>query len=146
MKTEQVLIALDAWVRQRPGLEFGNYGERVAYRAESRRITRQLHDYQALRDALDWRTISAEQWADAFRAYSGRLTASERADGAVGLDYCTGKYWPTEYRAAACAVLASVLWALKWEESNWIVKSLGIWMRSEFRQQFGRHVYGRWLS
>jgi hypothetical protein len=29
------------------------------------------------------------------------------------LDYCTGQYFPTEYRRAACAVLASALWSAK---------------------------------
>jgi hypothetical protein len=50
--------------------------------------------------------ITAEHLTAAFpRAFSGRLSW----DGAK-LDYCTGQYWPTEYRAAACAVLASALW------------------------------------
>lgn len=31
--------------------------------------------------------------------------------GAGRLEYTTGQYWPTEYRKAACAVLASALWA-----------------------------------
>ena len=145
MKTEQVLIALDAWVRQRPGLEFGNYGDAVNYRQEARRITRQLHDYQALRAGLAWRTISAEQWADAFRAYSGRLLPLSRPDGSVKLSYCTGQYWPTEYRAAACAVLAAVLWALKREEAGQVERP-GDWIRGQFSKQFGRHVAGRWLD
>jgi hypothetical protein len=36
---------------------------------------------------------------------------SRAVPGGVSLDYCTGQYWPTEYRAAVCAVLASLLWA-----------------------------------
>ena len=42
---------------------------------------------------------------DAFRAFSGRLSW----DGA-SLSYCTGQYYPTEYRLAAAAVLRAALW------------------------------------
>lgn len=44
------------------------------------------------------------------RAFSGRLTLvrSRAHDGESDhytIDYCTGQYWPTEYRAACAAVL-----------------------------------------
>ena len=28
----------------------------------------------------------------------------------VRIDYCTGQYWPTEYRPAVCRLLSSVIW------------------------------------
>lgn len=37
-----VIACLDRWIRQRPGLEFGNYGDLRAYRAELRNIARDL--------------------------------------------------------------------------------------------------------
>jgi len=37
------------------------------------------------------------------------LSLVDRGDR-VEVDYCTGQYFPTEYRRAACAVLASALW------------------------------------
>ena len=120
-----ILDALDAFVRQRPGLEFGNYGDVTSYRSELRSITRDLHDYRELRKAVQWRDgITADALLEATHAFSGRLqlkeTAKEPACGyinsgnlgvvAFDVDYCTGQYFPTEYRKAACAVLAQALW------------------------------------
>ena len=102
---EQILSALDRFTRQRAGLEFGNYGDVSAYRSEQRAITRDLHDFRTLLAAVSWRNIPEQTLKDAFRAFSGRLTWENGK-----LSYCTGQYFPTEYRKAACAVLASALW------------------------------------
>ena len=141
-----ILAALDAWIRQRPGLDPRNYishgaddAGRKAYRAEVRAIGRDLRDARELLRAVELRpSIGAPELRKAFSAFSGRLTwraVGEVCDtcngaGTLGterntcytckasgtyprseLDYCTGQYWPTEYRAAACVVLASALWA-----------------------------------
>jgi len=118
-----ILDALDAFVRQRPGLEFGNYGDVTSYRSELRSITRDLHEYRELRKAVGWRDgITADALLEAARsAYSGRLTLIPPGPHDHGgghfssspqwrVDYCTGQYFPTEYRKAACAVLAQALW------------------------------------
>lgn len=111
---QKIIAALESWIKQRPRLDYGNYASsyndtagRAAYFAESRAIAQNLRHARALLRAVDNKTgITAEHLAAAFpRAFSGRLTW----DGAK-LHYCTGQYWPTEYRAAACAVLASALW------------------------------------
>lgn len=119
---DAILTALRAWIAQRPGLDFRDYGDVSAYRAESRSITTDRHHAEALLAYVaTFRSIDAERLKAAFRdAYSGRLTLNEypfsartRAKNpATGfyLDYCTGQYWPTEYRRAACAVLASAIW------------------------------------
>jgi hypothetical protein len=107
MTNKQAIIsALASWIKQRPGLEYGNYGDPVSYRAELRSITRDLQDARTLLRAVELSGITGEELAQAFdRAYSGRLSWN-----GARLDYCTGQYWPTEYRRAACAVLASALW------------------------------------
>ena len=105
LETANILHALDRWTRQRPGLDFRNYGDVAAYRAELRTITRDLADFRALAVAVGTLDPAKIDWQDAFRAYSGRLSWDGQR-----LDYCTGQYWPTEYRKAACAALASVLW------------------------------------
>ena len=118
-KREQILEALAAFARQRPGLEAGDYISgwrdtegRRAYRQESRAITRDLHDFRALFAAVRWRdSITADNLRDGFGAFSGRLQLEERDNGSVALDYCTGQYFPTEYRKAACAVLGTVLFS-----------------------------------
>lgn len=115
-RRENILSALNAFIRQRPGLEWANYGDASSYRSESRSITRDLNQAQALLRAVRYADISADQLMQAARgAYSGRLSIIER-DGKAIIDYCTGQYFPTEYRRAACAVLASALWDY-WRES-----------------------------
>lgn len=168
MATKQTICnALRAWINQRPGLEFGNYGDVSAYRSESRRITRQLHDARELLRAVELSGVTADMLRAAFRAYSGRLTLVENADGSARLDYCTGQYWPTEYRAAACAVLASALWDYKrdfcmpqgrlvhnsengdtFERYPLNGKELraGDWLRQSFRREYGRTIAGRWFD
>ena len=104
-----IIDALRQWIRQRPGLEFANYGSVSAYRSELRSIGNDLKRARELLAAVAWRDgITDKDLIDASRrAYSGRLTID--TSSGVSIDYCTGQYWPTEYRRAACAVLASAL-------------------------------------
>lgn len=161
MSTKQTLIAaLRTFARQRPGLDFGNYGDPVAYRAEMRSITRDLAHAQTLLRAVELRdSITAENILHAAQhAYSGRLTLT--ADGTI--DYCTGQYWPTEYRAAVCAVLASTLWDY-WREQCMPVGELvhnsetgdtfkryaglraGDYLHRTASREFGRGIASRWF-
>jgi hypothetical protein len=137
----RIIEALRKWVAQRPGLEFANYGDAAAYRAEARSITRDLREAEVLLDAVAWRTSSID--ADALKAalcsaYSGRLSwDGER------LDYCTGQYWPTEYRRAVCAVLASALWhATRETRPNYDGHAL----RAHFVREFGSAMARRWFA
>lgn len=155
-KREQILAALSAFARQRPGLEFGNYGDVKAYRSESRSITRDLHIAERLLAQVAWRTSIDEQaLRDAFRAYSGRLTIEDRPDGAIAIDYCTGQCFPTEYRKAVCAVLASALWAYArdnapigagFHEPHSNLQNLGDYLRSNFRREFGASIANRFFN
>jgi hypothetical protein len=144
---DTILKLLDHWIRQRPGLEFGNYGDVANYRQESRRITRQKRDAETLLRAVMWRSsIDVPQLKEAFGAFSGRLQFVELPK--PHLEYCTGQYWPTEYRAAACAVLASALW--EYARNNIPAEdhpgSAGDWLRDHFRKEFGRHIAERWFN
>lgn len=180
---EAILAAIAAWIAQRPGLEPRNYishgaddAGRRAYRAEVRSIGQDLRDARELLRAVTWReSIATEALKQAFNAYSGRLSvttwpAQYGADACPGrpcsadcdhrgapwtaaLDYCTGQYWPTEYRRAACAVLASALWDAYRAgmpetptidgESN---LSPGDRIRRHFRREFGRSMQQRWFN
>lgn len=103
---ELILANLDTFVRQRSGMDYRDYSDAASYRSEQRSITRDLRDYRTLRAAVQWREgIDAAALKEAFRAFSGRLTWNGKR-----LDYCTEQYFPTEYRKAACAVLAAALW------------------------------------
>jgi len=104
-----ILDALRSWINQRPGLEHANYGDPSAYRSEVRSIGQDLQHARELLAAVAWRDgITDKDLIDASRrAFSGRLTID--TSSGVSIDYCTGQYWPTEYRRAAAAVLASAL-------------------------------------
>ena len=104
------LRALAAYAAQNPGLDWRDYGHGPSYRADSRRITR---DLQRCRDAMrscaaHWGITDAHVIEAARRTFAGRLALELRADGSVRVDYTTGQYWPTEYRAAVAAVLEQV--------------------------------------
>src|SRR5574343_177078 len=114
---QQIIELLRNFAEQRPGIEPGNYSDGTmagwrAYRAESRAVTRDLHEARELIRAVELSGITADMLREAFRAFSGRLTLTER-DGKPALEYCTGQYFPTEYRKAVCAVCAAALWSYK---------------------------------
>ena len=111
MNKSTVLHALESYAKQRPGLEFANYGDVSAYRSESRAITKDLHNALELLSAVSWRdSITGDDIIKAAEsAFSGRLSFTQEGD-TLTIEYCTGQYFPTEYRKAICAVLARVLW------------------------------------
>lgn len=143
---QQILEALQSWVAQRPGLDFGNYGDMASYRSELRSIAKDKHDAEKLLTAVALRdSITADDLKAAFRAYSGRLSITEENDQ-VKLSYVTGQYWPTEYRKAACAVLASALWEHRRDSVPSKVEKPGDWIRGSFRREFGRSIQQRWFD
>ena len=153
----QIVLALSAWVSQRPGLEFGNYGDPVAYRAEVRSIGKDLQHARAMLNYVAWHdSITAEMILDA--AKSGRLSIVVNGD-TVTLDYCTGQYWPTEYRPAVCRLLSSVIWY--WISANAStvevtkmpqygcmegIVNQGDYIRKTARRELGTSIARRWFA
>ncbi len=124
MNKSKLIEALHAWINQRPGLEPANYisgwndtAGRSAYRSESRSITKDLHQARTLLRYVEMHgSITAEKIIEATRhSFSGRLTIEPNGDD-FKLSYCTGQYWPTEYRRAVCSVLSSAIW--EWFREN----------------------------
>jgi hypothetical protein len=145
---ENILTLLEEWINQRPGLDPRDYGWGrdgwLNYRQESARITRQKQDALILLRAVEYSQITAEDLIKAFRAYSGRLQLAHNEKGHY-LEYCTGQYWPTEYRAAACAVLASALW--DYHRPDYADDDhAGDKLRAMFKRRFGRGIASRWLD
>jgi len=144
-----LLQQLTAFANQRPQIEWANYCDHYWIRKERAEVTRTLADYRALSGRVGQLIyggfISEGQLRDASRmAYSGRLKFTDR-----GVEYCTGQNWSTEYRAAACAVLASVLRDFERERLSETVddwRELADIMRKNFRQQFGRGIASRWFN
>lgn len=112
----ELLRALRAFARQRPGLEFANYGDWRSYNQEAASITRDLAHAQTLLRAVELRDgiTAADVLAACRDAFSGRLTVDavtcKTGTVAARVGYCVGQYFPTEYRRAVAAVCASALW------------------------------------
>lgn len=119
------LESLLIFAAKRPGLDPANYGDgyegpatwrglyrrrayRKAYRSEADRIARTLGTLRTLaRSMRDNPATDAELIHAAPRAFSGRLSIKSNGAGWI-VSYCVGQYFPTEYRAAALAVLQQV--------------------------------------
>lgn len=142
MNREQILAALNDFMRQRPGLEYGNYGSMSAYRSEQRAIQRDFRDAQELLAAVAARgDISAKDLVSATSAFSGRLRLVFPTPKLARVEYITGQYFPTEYRKAVCAVLAAALWAY-WREYF----DTGDEIRKMARNELSRGVAERWFA
>ena len=155
-RKELIVDALSRWIRQRPGLEYGNYGNITTYRAEMRDITRDLHHArELLAFVCRHDSITADDLIHAAEhSYSGRLSIDvDSLNMPVGhaprvtIDYCTGQYWPTEYRRAVCAVLASAVW--DWYRVHCMPDpapaSAGDYIRRQCLREFGRSIANRWF-
>lgn len=145
MQKNILIDNLNKFIKQRPGLDFGNYGDIKSYRAELRGITK---DYQDARELLAFVSLCngitaigsgmSDIIAASTRAFAGRLEINEET-GAIS--YTTGQYWPTEYRAAVCSVLAAAIWAYFRESGH----DTGDSIRKAARAEFGRGIAGRWF-
>jgi len=133
-KLGEMLETLHKFVRQRPGLEFANYGDAASYRRELRQITRDKRDAEAMLFHV-WRSqMTPELLGNAAKsAFSGRLTWN-----GTEWEYTVGQYWPTEYRRAACAVLAAAL------RVYWMHPTLSVWRSA--KAELGVGVAKRWFN
>jgi hypothetical protein len=100
-----MLHALRAFILSRPGLEPGNYGSYADYRQESAEITRDRDDALALLHYVGM--FASDMTPEYFNGGTGRLTWDKTRGE---WEYCTGQYYPVEYRAAAARLLSSALW------------------------------------
>jgi hypothetical protein len=114
LQTHPALAKLINLAAANPGLEWCNYAssDRTAslraYRAESRWISKQWREVVRQLKKAGWiwpepgtRGVTDAQVIEAAKhAYCGRLEWNGK-----DWDYCTGQYYPTEYRQAVAAVL-----------------------------------------
>ena len=135
----QYLDALAAFVAQRSGIDGRDYGTgpdaRAAFMGDYRPML------QAGRDAREMLRIARAYNAslDLLAAATGRLTFVQH-NGGIAVDYTTGQYFPTEYRRAACAVLAGAWWAY-WQGCGYDADRI----RKAARDTFGRGIASRWF-
>lgn len=143
-----MLTSLRKFTRSRPGLDYRNYVTSnrdsegcKAYMRESREITQLLHHARTLINAVEFRRceIGAEQIVNAARtAFSGRLSYN---NDRKAWDYCTGSYYPVEYRKAVCAVMTMCL-IQHWFREGFSVPQ----MHSKAVCEFGKQIAGRWFK
>ena len=144
VKKQTIIDALNRWVSQRPGLEYGNYGDVSSYRAELRSIGKDLQHARALINYVAWHdSITAEMILKA-ADNGGRLSFVVRDDGTVAIDYCTGQYWPTEYRPAVCRLISSVIW--HWLRDNMLDPATGNDIRRQAARELGTSIARRWFA
>lgn len=146
MKKEQMITALQRFINQRSGIDPANYrngdwkASRECFMGDYRPILKHGRHARTLLRAVELRDgIGAPELLAASRAYSGRLQFREQ-DGEVRIEYTTGQYFPTEYRSAACAVLASALWDY-WSPSC----KTGDEIRKQARREFGPAIANAWF-
>lgn len=114
--TINAIELLNKFVNQRAGLCFANYGDVKAYRAESREITKDRADYYQLLMLANSRYsvwVDGKQVSNLNKVLADYLTKTSGRLALKGdkLEYCTGQYFPTEYRPAANRVLANLVFA-----------------------------------
>jgi hypothetical protein len=140
MKT-QLLETLSAFAHKRPNRDFNDYGDRKIFNQYTRKITRDLHHARELIRKAELSGITAEHIIRASKsAFSGRLTITPTESG-FDLDYCTGQYFPTEYRKAVAAVLAAAFWDYYRADTPIAVDHAGSWIRDTCRREFSRSVF-----
>ncbi len=144
MNKQAIINAIRVFVNQRSGIDGREYaGDREAFMGDYRPILKYgKHARQLLRFVERCDSITDKMLADATRAFSGRLQLVEKGDK-VAVDYCTGQYFPTEYRKAACAVLAQAIW--DWLRDKCGCKT-GDDIRKSARREFGRGIASVWFN
>lgn len=132
-----ILEALARFVAQRSGIDGRNYGgSREAFMGDYRRILRDGRDARALLRVVELSTCLPDSiLVDVLK--SGRLTWDGKR-----LDYCAGQYFPTEYRAAVCRALASVLWNY-WRDGG---RYTADQIRAAAKSNLGRGITKRWFN
>ena len=121
-----IISKLSSFVDQRPGFNLDNYFSPYenseqrknglkCYRNDYSEALKDKHSYYELLNLAyslcpyihDCNNLENMIFNE-LKNNSGRLTLDEQNN----LQYCSGQYFPTEYRAAACRIIVSVLWDL----------------------------------
>jgi hypothetical protein len=146
---EKLVEIIRQFIAQRSGIDRRNYQRdwsdkagAAAFMADYREILRDGRDARRLLEYVAGRDgITAERIL-ATSSGNGRLDWCYRGEK-VGLDYCTGQYFPTEYRAAACSMLAGLVWRYLADDYE---NNAADEVRKAARRIFGRGLASRWFA
>jgi hypothetical protein len=145
MNKETLLHALAAFIAQRSGIDFRDYASgdykasREAFLGDYRPILKHGKQARAMLAWVSRKSITAQDLAKA--AESGRLSFVVKGENAT-VDYAIGQYFPTEYRAAACAVLARAIWDYFRNGCGYTSPDQ---IRKAARREFGRGIASAWF-
>jgi len=138
----EICAKLRAFIAKRSRLDWRNYASdwvsdwrgMAAFHSDRSRILRHGRDARALLSFVEHSSIPVEFLMRELE--TGRLTF----DSARGeLDYCTGQYFPTEYRAAVCRTLSNAIWRFYRDNVTPDVRTFA-------RETFGRGLASRWFN
>ena len=146
---ETLLQVIRAFIGQRSGIDRRNYQRdwsdkegAAAFNSDYRRILRDGSDARRLLEYVAAREgITAAQILET--SSGNRRLEWVFVGESPRLEYCTGQYFPTEYRAAACSMLAGMVWrylAADYENDQ------AAEVRKAARRSFGRGIAGRWFA
>ena len=137
----EICTMLRAFVAQRSGLDWRNYASdwrdksgMSALRSDRNRILQHGRDARALLSFVEHSPMPLEFLMRELE--TGRLTFDPSRNA---LDYCTGQYFPTEYRAAVCRTLAIAIWRFYRDNVTPDVRKFA-------RETFGRAIASRWFN
>jgi hypothetical protein len=122
----ELIQKLRAFVRTRPGFEYGNYATWKDYRADVRRAGVQLSDAEAMLRACEWRGVEP--------VIENRLSIENGK-----IYYCAGQYYPIEYRAAVVRACLSAMWDYYRKDCE-----TGDEVRTAMRREFGSAILKRY--
>lgn len=129
-----------AHIAQRSGIDFRNYGNRENFMEDYRPMLRDGRDARRMLDWIEPRDGITAADIQSATSCNGRLEFSTGADGRLRLEYCTGQYFVTEYRAAACSMLSGIVWRYL-AGQNFSADEI----RRDARGYFGRGIASRWF-
>lgn len=138
---DDIIQALERHIARRSGMDWRNYnGNRAAFMGDYNPMIRAGREARQMLAYIRPRSsIGADQLLEAMG--NGRLTYDpERRE----IDYCVGQYWATEYRAAACQVLARAIRAYLREPYPGRTLNPAELYRSATRE-LGRGLASRWF-
>jgi hypothetical protein len=137
----EICAKLRAFVAQRSGLDWRNYASdwrdksgMDALRSDRNRILQHGRDARALLVFVERSSMPSDFIMRELEA--GRLTFDPSRNA---LDYCTGQYFPTEYRAAVCRALSNAIWRFYRDNVTPDVREFA-------RDTFGRGIASRWFN
>jgi hypothetical protein len=147
MDRKHIIESLRKFIAGRSGIDFRNYSDRESAMADYRKILRHGKDARAMLRVVELSSMTAEELLAGFRAYSGRMTYTE----GKGCDYTAGQYYATEYRAAACAVLAQAIGQAVMDDFNANKTSTTLGTARDHllryaKRNLGRAIAGRWFA